>query len=80
MELLPMQTKPKYVQTFGYERKDGKLIYKNINFNRAVLEASEFHQLINHYPAGEVADLITNYTILVLYKRHYVQVTGPSLP
>lgn len=70
----------KYVQTYGYERKNGRLFVKNINLNRAILENSEFKRLLDYFPAAKVADLITNCTILIRYEGHYVQVTGPSLP
>ena len=78
--LLMRQFKQKHVQTFGYERKNGRRFIKNLNFNRAVLENSEFSRLLDFFPAGRVAELITNYTVLLLYKGQYVQVTGPSLP
>ena len=72
--------KQKHVQTFGYERKNGRLATKNLNFNRAILENSQFSRLLDFFPAGKVVDLITNYTILLLYEGQYIQVTGYSLP
>lgn len=78
--LLISQFKQKFVQAIGYERKNGRLSAKSINFNRAVLENSLFGKLLDYFSAAQVAELITNYTILLKYEGQYVQVTGPSLP
>lgn len=69
----------KYVQTHGFEIKNGMLNLRIYNFGRTALEESQFKELLRFLPTHDVVELVYNYTMVLEVNEQHIQVTGPSL-